>query len=207
MHKALIRIVDDDDVFRESLQYMLRAEGYEVTCYRNAREFLSQDSPSVFGLALLDYQMDGMDGIELQKELNRRHYPQPIIFLSAHGSLPIDVNAMKLGSFDFLEKSVDAAVVIERISEVLEAHRLKNQIGVPPENALQLFAALPERRREVALLLSKGMLKRQIAERLSISIKTVETHCLHIYATLNIHSVAELAAIVRTVEQYSNSTG
>jgi two-component system response regulator TtrR len=81
---------------------MLRAEGYDVTSYRNAREFLSQDSPSVFGLALLDFQMDGIDGIELQKELNRRQFPQPVIFLSAHVNLPIAVQAMKLGSFDFL---------------------------------------------------------------------------------------------------------
>lgn len=201
MSEPLIRIVDDDDVFRESLQYMLQAEGYRVVCYRSAREFLTQDSPSVFGLAILDYQMEEMNGLELQKELNHRHYSQPIIFLSAHGSLPIAVQAMKFGSFDFLEKSADASVVIERISEVLQYHQIKNQTMIEPKEALNLFAALPERRREVALLLSKGMLKRQIAERLSISIKTVEAHCLHIYAALNIHSVAELAAIVRAVEQ------
>lgn len=182
---------------------MLRAEGYDVTSYRNAREFLSQDSPSVFGLALLDFQMDGIDGIELQKELNRRQFPQPVIFLSAHGNLPIAVQAMKLGSFDFLEKAVDASIVIERISEVLKAHRLKNQIGIPSREAIQHFVALPKRRKEVALLLSKGLLKRQIAERLSISVKTVEAHCLHIYTALNIHSVAELAAIIHSIEQNS----
>lgn len=205
MDKALIRIVDDDDVFRESLQYMLQAEGYSVASYRTARDFLVHGMPSVFGLALLDYQMDEMNGIELQKELNRRHYPQPVIFLSAHGNLPVAVTAMKLGSHDFIEKSADATVVIERIAEVLQAHRVKQQAGIPAEDARRLFESLPTRRREVALLLSKGLLKRQIAERLGISIKTVESHCLQIYSALNIHSTAELAAVVKMVETTSEN--
>ena len=197
MNKPLIRIVDDDNVFRESLQYMLEAEGYTTASYGTAHDFLTQDRPSVFGLAILDYQMDQMDGLELLKELNHRNYPQPILFLSAHGNLPVAVQAMKLGSLDFIEKSAAANIVIERISEILETHRLRQQSGIPIDAACRMFHSLPTRRQEVATLLSNGLLKRQIADRLGISVKTVESHCLNIYSALGIHSSAELAAIVK----------
>ena len=95
----LIRIVDDEERMRESLAFMLRQEGFECAMYPSAEAFLREDSPSRPGCLLLDVQMDGMTGLELQEEMNRRGMTLPIVFLSAHGDLDMAVDTMRRPSF------------------------------------------------------------------------------------------------------------
>ncbi len=197
----VIRLVDDNDTQRDALQFMLECEGYAVRAYRSAKEFLKAESFSEPGCTILDLKMPEMNGLELQQELVQRGYSVPIIFLSAHGDLPKAVQAMKLGGRDFLEKPVNPPKLLEVISAVLAEQRNKRQ-GLDPKVVLSQFEELPERQKEIATLLSRGLLKRQVAERLGISLKTVDAQTQTLYRKLGIHSVAELSAVVRLCEQH-----
>lgn len=100
----LIRIVDDEERMRESLAFMLKHEGFECCVYPTAESFLKGDTPSRPGCLLLDVQMDGMTGLELQEEMIRRGITLPIVFLSAHGDLDMAVDAMRRGACAFIQK-------------------------------------------------------------------------------------------------------
>ena len=105
----LIRIVDDEERMRESLAFMLKHEGFECCVYPTAESFLKGDTPSRPGCLLLDVQMDGMTGLELQEEMIRRGITLPIVFLSAHGDLDMAVDAMRRGACAFIQKTADRA--------------------------------------------------------------------------------------------------
>lgn len=97
----LIRIVDDNDTLRQSLEFMLQCEGYEVVSYSSAMEFLKSDTPSRPGCLILDIQMPEMSGLDLFNRLNHRGYEVPVIFLTAHGDIDMAVGAMRDGACDF----------------------------------------------------------------------------------------------------------
>lgn len=205
VENEVVRIVDDNDAQRDALQFLLECEGYAVRAYRSAKEFLQAESFSEPGCTILDLKMPEMDGLQLQQELVRRGYSIPIVFLSAHGDLPKAVQAMKLGGRDFLEKPVNAPRLLEVISTILAQERNKRN-GINSDIVLSQFVELPQRQREIAVLLSKGLLKRQVAERLNISLKTVDAQTQTLYRKLGIHSVAELSAMVRLCEQHKSAS-
>ena len=201
----VIRIVDDNDAQRDALQFMLESEGYMVRAYRSAKEFLTGEIFSESGCTILDLKMPEMDGLQLQQELVNRGYQVPIVFLSAHGDLPKAVQAMKLGGRDFLEKPVNAPKLLEVISTILAQERNRRK-GVDIQAATRQFSELPERQRKIAVLLSRGLLKRQVAERLNISLKTVDAQTQTLYRKMGIHSVAELSAMVHLCEQHASTS-
>ncbi len=198
--REIIRLVDDDEDQRTALRFLLEAAGYEVRDYAGAREFLTRDEPFVPGCAILDLQMPDMDGLTLLSTLRERHYAVPVIFLSAHGDIPSTVEAMKKGSLDFLEKPVDGEHLCTLLGRILEKDRKVRHAGMTPEEAEKRLTDLSPRRRAVARLLAQGLLKRQVAERLGINLKTVDAHCQTIYAQLKVHSVAELSAFIACAE-------
>lgn len=202
LETILIRIVDDDFQLRTALAFMLEAEGYSVETYASAEDFLTRDRLSTPGCIILDLQMSGINGLQLQKILTDRGSQVPIIFLSAHGDLPKAVLAMKQGSEDFLEKPVDDVVLLNTISTVLEKDRQKRSIGMTSQQAKTLIQTLTERELSTAKLLALGLLKKHVGERLGISPHTVDIHCQKIYRKLNIHSVAELQRIFAMIKSF-----
>lgn len=203
MSHEIIRIVDDNDAQRDALQFLLESEGYTVRAYSSALRYLTDDIYSQPGCLILDLKMPEMDGLQLQKEINRRGLNIPIVFLSAHGDLPKAVQAMKHGGRDFLEKPIDAPKLLSVIAEVLGEERAKHN-GINPQRMRELFSALTERQQKISHLLSQGLLKRQIAERLGISFKTVDAHTQVIYRKLGVHNVAELSVLVKHVFPSAN---
>ena len=196
IEKEIIRLVDDDEDQRRALRFLLEAAGYEVRDYPSGRDFLVNDEPSVPGCAILDLQMPEMDGLTLLTIMREREYRVPVVFLSAHGDIPSTVEAMKKGSLDSLEKPVDSQKLCQLLSDILKKDRVTRKAGMEPEEAKKLFLKLSPRRQEIAKLISKGLLKREVAERLNINLKTVEAHCQFIYSQLNVHSVVELSSII-----------
>ena len=182
IEKEIIRLVDDDEDQRKALRFLLEAAGYEVRDYPSGRDFLVNDEPSVPGCAILDLQMPEMDGLTLLTIMREREYRVPVVFLSAHG--------------DFLEKPLDSQKLCQLLSDILKKDRVTRKAGMEPEEAKKLFLKLSPRRQEIAKLISKGLLKREVAERLNINLKTVEAHCQFIYSQLNVHSVVELSSII-----------
>ncbi len=198
--KIVIRLVDDDADQRSALKFLLESAGYEVQEFESGQRFLIEDEPWVNGCCIFDLQMPEMDGLTLLSKLKQRGYTVPIIFLSAHGDIPSTVEAMKNGSLDFLEKPVDAKKLCALLASILEQDGRKRNSGLSSEQARKLLSQLSPRRLAVANLIAQGLLKREVAERLGINLKTVESHCLYIYSFLDVHSVAELSALIESAE-------
>jgi FixJ family two-component response regulator len=187
-----IYVVDDDEAMRDSLRWLLESAGYRVTSYATAERFLAGYRPGHSGCLVLDVRMPGLTGLELQQELNRRGTPLPIIFVTGHGDVPMAVEALKSGAFHFLEKPFKG----ERLLELVEQAATS---GTPVEDerarrrcAAARLATLTQREREVMDLVVLGRKNRQIAEALSISVKTVEAHRAKAMEKMEVSSVAEL---------------
>ena len=193
--QPLIRIIDDDQSQRQALAFLLTSVGYRVASYGSARDFLTRDEHWVGGCAILDLRMPEMDGLSLQREMIQRGISLPIIFLSAYGDLPIAVEAMKLGSFDFLEKPVDEAKLLACLTDILTKEVQLKELRNSPVELQKKWNRLSEQEKLIAKLYANGLIKRQIAERLSVRHKTVDNHLQSVYKKLDIHSIEELKSI------------
>ena len=189
---ALIRIVDDDASVRDALVYMLEQEGFDTVAYASAEEFLVNDMPSRPGVVVLDVRMPGMSGTRLQDEMIARRIDTPIIFLTGHGDVDMAVKALRKGAYHFLQKPVDTDELVRTIRECLE----KTRRGLTAEEAREAIGLLTPRERQIAKLLLQGVPNHGIAERLSLSVRTVENHRTSLYRKLRVNSYEELKSLL-----------
>ncbi len=189
---ALIRIVDDDASVRDALVYMLEQEGFDTVAYASAEEFLVNDMPSRPGVVVLDVRMPGMSGTRLQDEMIARRIDTPIIFLTGHGDVDMAVKALRKGAYHFLQKPVDTEELVRTIRECLE----KTRRGLTAEEAREAIGLLTPRERQIAKLLLQGVPNHGIAERLNLSVRTVENHRTSLYRKLRVNSYGELKRIL-----------
>lgn len=193
---ALIRIVDDDASVRDALVYMLEQEGFDTVAYASAEEFLVNDMPSRPGVVVLDVHMPGMSGTRLQDEMIERRIDTPIIFLTGHGDVDMAVKALRKGAYHFLQKPVDTDELVRTIRECLE----KTRRGLTAEEAREAIGLLTPRERQIAKLLLQGVPNHGIAERLNLSVRTVENHRTSLYRKLRVNSLEELKSLLRGCE-------
>ena len=193
---ALIRIVDDDASVRDALVYMLEQEGFDTVAYASAEEFLVNDMPSRPGVVVLDVRMPGMSGTRLQDEMIERRIDTPIIFLTGHGDVDMAVKALRKGAYHFLQKPVDTDELVRTIRECLE----KPRRGLTAEEAREAIGLLTPRERQIAKLLLQGVPNHGIAERLNLSVRTVENHRTSLYRKLRVNSLEELKSLLRGCE-------
>lgn len=193
---ALIRIVDDDASVRDALVYMLEQEGFDTVAYASAEEFLVNDMPSRPGVVVLDVRMAGMSGLDLQDEMIARRIETPIIFLTGHGDVDMAVKALRKGAYHFLQKPVDTDELVRTIRECLE----KTRRGRAAEEAREALDLLTPRERQIAKLLLQGVPNHGIAERLNLSVRTVENHRTSLYRKLRVNSYGELKSLLRGCE-------
>jgi FixJ family two-component response regulator/signal transduction histidine kinase len=189
----LVCIVDDDATVRESLARLCAAQGWGVAAYASAEEFLARQPPGAVGCMLLDHQMPGMSGLELQQELARRGAAPPIVFLTGHGELAAGVHAMKLGALDFLAKPADAGVLVEVVRRALGRAREREALAAR-------LGRLSAREREVMEHVLRGRLNKQIAADMDIAIQTVKQHRGRVMEKMEVRSVAELAKLCAGLE-------
>ena len=193
---ALIRIVDDDASVRDALVYMLEQEGFDTVAYASAEEFLVNDMPSRPGVVVLDVRMPGMSGTRLQDEMIARRIDTPIIFLTGHGDVDMAVKALRKGAYHFLQKPVDTDELVRTLRECLE----KTRRGLTAEEAREAIGLLTPRERQIAKLLLQGVPNHGIAERLNLSVRTVENHRTSLYRKLRVNSLEELKSLLRGCE-------
>lgn len=189
---ALIRIVDDDASVRDALVYMFEQEGLDTVAYASAEEFLVNDMPSRPGVVVLDVRMPGMSGTRLQDEMLARKIETPIIFLTGHGDVDMAVKALRKGAYHFLQKPVDTDELVRTIRECLE----KARRGLSDEEAREALELLTPRERQIAKLLLQGVPNHGIAERLNLSVRTVENHRTSLYRKLRVNSYEELKKLL-----------
>lgn len=186
----VVHIVDDDAALRDSLAWLLESHDMAIEEYRSADEFLRAYRPHPRACLLLDVRMPGMTGLELQDRLLQKGIDVPTVFITAHGDVPMAVEAIRKGALDFLEKPFDE-------EQLLAAIRRAAQGREPtPRKAdaafLQRLATLGAREREILDLVVTGKLNKIIAIELGISIKTVERHRKLAMVKLQVTSLADL---------------
>ncbi len=193
-------VVDDDDGVRTSLGILLDSAGYRVVPFPSAPEFLAQYDPARPGCVLLDMRMPGMTGMEMLQELARRGAFLPVIFITGHGDVPMAVEAMKAGAFDFLQKPFSPRDLLDRIQRALAADTEARQVLSRTEDLRQRLATLTPREKEVMGLIVAGHANKVIAMDLGLSERTVEIHRARVMEKMATRSVAHLVRMALELE-------
>ncbi len=191
--EALVRIVDDDAEQLKSLAFLLRMGGFEVMTYQSAQAFLEMDDPRKPGCLLLDHRMPGMTGMELQAELVERGSLLPVIFLSAHGDIPMAMQAVHRGAMDFLVKPAAPDVLIAAVEKAVKKSFEDLAADAGQADLAEKAAALTDRELEVARLVAQGLLNKQIGDKLGISLPTVKLHRGNAAKKLGVRSTVAMA--------------
>lgn len=192
---ATIHVVDDDTMFRNSMARMLRASGYQTAIYESGDDFLTKLPVSESGCILLDLQMVGIDGFELQDRLTKAGNILPIIFLSAHGDIRAGVHAIKAGAEDFLPKPVSGEALLQCVEHALARNAEQHQRQQRLNAMRNLVASLTPREGEVFALVVRGKLNKQIAHELGTAVRTIKAHRQSAMEKLGVKSLAEAVSI------------
>lgn len=196
-----IYVVDDDDAFRESLVWLLKAHGYVVQSFASAEDFLAICDQVLFGCLLVDVRMPGASGLELHDRLQNGGIHIPTVVMSGHGDLNMAVSAFRKGVVDFLEKPLDDRYLLACLERCIAAEKESKRRLQRAENAARRLASLTAREREVFDRILAGMLNKQIADQLGISIKTVEVHRSRVMEKIGAGSVMELVRFSLSAER------
>ena len=184
-------IVDDDDDFRDSMQWLLEAEGLSVTGFASASAFIETYDGQP-GCMLLDVRMPDINGLALQQMLLDKGFSLPIIVISGHGDIPMAVTAIKSGAMDFIEKPFDDAVLLHRVNLGLKQAGEQRRQNLLRNETRSRYASLSRREKEVMALVVAGRANREIAEDLGISPKTVEVHRSRVMGKMQAGSLPQL---------------
>ncbi len=197
----IVMVVDDDSGVRNAMRTLLKSVGIQSTLYASAQEFLGAYQPTQPGCLVLDIRMPGMSGLELQQELNLRGAVIPVIFMSGHGDIPMAVEAMQHGAFDFLQKPFRDQDLLDRIQRaIVKDGELRKSLGEHTRIRAHLESLTP-REREVLDLMTQGKQNKAIAQVLDVSPRTVEIHRARVMEKMGAQSVAELVRMMLDLKQ------
>jgi len=185
-------VVDDDEGVRTSLSILLDSAGYRPVAFAAAGGFLAQYDLASPGCLLLDVRMPGMSGMELLQELSRRGAFLPVIFITGHGDVPMAVEAMKSGAFDFLQKPFSPRDLLDRIARALTADAEARHALSLTDELRRRHSTLTPREKEVMDLIIAGNANKVIAMDLGLSERTVEIHRARVMEKMATRSVAHL---------------
>jgi len=194
-------IVDDDEAVRSSLRLLIKSVGLIPTALGSAREFLEKCDPAQPGCLVLDVRMPEMSGLELQEQLNREGAVIPVIFITGHGDVPMAVEAMQAGAFDFLQKPFRDQDLIDRIQRALEKDRANRAVLNERSLIRERLASLTPREREVLAMVSSGKPNKVMAADLGVSQRTVEIHRARVMEKMGASSLAQLVRMVMDLEE------
>ncbi len=188
--RGLVYLIDDDDVVRDSAALLLRAHGFQVAEFSGAAPFLAQLDAALPGCIMLDIGMPGMNGLEVQEQLNARNIGFPVLILTGEGDIARAVRAMKNGAIEFLEKPYDEASLLAALDQgfTLLAQRVSDTCKT--QEAQQKIARLSNRERQVMQGLLDGLSNKLIAYQLDLSIRTVESFRATLMDKLGVRTVS-----------------
>ncbi|WP_312802604.1 tetrathionate respiration response regulator TtrR [Atlantibacter hermannii] len=193
---SVVHLVDDDVAVTEACQFLLEGVGYAVQRWNDSQAFLAGAALYEEGVALLDLRMPHLDGHGLYSELLSCRSTLAVIFLTGHGDLPVAVEQMKRGAVDFLQKPVSADALIAAI----ERARTTSAVACQRRAIEQRFDCLTPKEREIARLIVQGLMNREIADRLSVAVRTVEVHRARVMEKMEAVNIAELVGKMRIME-------
>jgi two-component system response regulator FixJ len=198
---SIVYIVDDDEAVRNSLRLLVKSVGLTAMALISAQEFLATYDPLQPGCLVLDVGMPGMSGLELQQQLNLCGAVIPVIFITGHGDIPMAVEAMQQGAFDFLQKPFRDQDLIDRIQRALEKDRANRAALDERSRIRERHEMLTPREREVLALVTSGKANKIMAADLGLSQRTVEVHRARVMEKMGASSLAHLVRMVLDLEE------
>ena len=195
-----IFIVDDDEAIRDSLDMLLRTVDLNTTTFGSGDEFLEAYDPGWEGCILLDIRMPGTSGMEVQKRLAESGCSIPIIFITGHGDIPMAVEAMHIGAFDFIQKPFRDQDLLDRIDQALTTSDEQEQQSARKKTVQNQFQTLTPREQEVMQFVVHGSANKVIAMDLGVSQRTVEIHRARVMEKMRARSLAELVRMALLIE-------
>src|SRR3954454_8029734 len=195
MDAPVLHIVDDDQPTRTAMARLLAAQGHVVRTYASAADLLAKIQPGEPGCIVLDLQMPGVSGLQLQAQIAESEDPLPIVFLTGQGEIPDSVRAIRNGAVDFLTKPAEPALLLAAIERALAQDVVNRDARAHHRGLRERYARLTHREREVMAHLISGQLNKQVAADLHIAEGTIKMHRAQILQKLGIDSMAELTRI------------
>lgn len=203
--QPIVFVVDDDEAVRSALKLLLKSVGLIATVLPTAQQFLATYDPLQPGCLVLDVRMPGMSGLELQEQLNLKGAVIPVIFITGHGDVPMAVEAMQQGAFDFLQKPFRDQDLIDRIQKALAKDKQNRAELGERSRHRERFESLTPREREVLALVASGKPNKVMAGDLGLSQRTVEIHRARVMEKMGASSLAQLVRIVMDLNSAGKS--
>ena len=192
---SIVFVIDDDASMRDALDSLIRSVGLEAKTFGTPREFLQRQRWEMPSCLILDVRLQGKSGLDFQRELAEANIHIPIIFITAHGDIPMSVRAMKAGAVEFLTKPYRPQDLLDAIHVALERDRARRQREAEVAALRERFESLTAREREVLPLVVSGLLNKQIAAEIGTSEAAVKVHRSQLMRKMAAHSVADLVRI------------
>jgi FixJ family two-component response regulator len=189
---SIVFVVDDDVSVRESLESLIRCEGWQPETFASAQEFLDYPRVHIPNCLVLDVSLPGLNGLDLQRIVADERADMPIIFITGHGDVPMTVQAMKAGAVEFLTKPFNDDVLLTAIRAALERSRIALSLEVEMRVLRDCYTSLTQRERQVMVLVVSGLLNKQIGGELGISEITVKAHRGKVMQKMKAASLADL---------------
>jgi FixJ family two-component response regulator len=199
MEAHIIFIVDDDRRVRESLTELLASLDLHAVAFGSAAEYLAYPKPDLPACLVLDVKLPDINGLELQSRIAEDHHPH-IVFITGHGDIPASVRAMKAGAVDFLQKPFKEEDLIRAVTAALAQNRDAKQERESLSHLQSRYSSLTPREREILPLVASGMLNKHAAERLGLSIITIQFHRKHLMKKMGAASLAELVRMAGSLD-------
>jgi len=191
-----VYVVDDDQAVRDSLRWLIESVGLHVKTFSNGQELLENFNESEISCLVLDVRMPGISGLDLQQRLKNMNAKIPVIIVTGHADVPMAIQAMKAGAFDFIEKPYSDQLLLERIQCAIEQDDCFKQQQAVNNEINERIDSLTPREREVMGLVVGGHSNKSIAKELGVSIKTVEVHRGNLMTKMKAQSLSELVRLV-----------
>ncbi len=198
---STVFIVDDDDSIREAISNLLESVGVPSEQFSSTEEFMRSGKSGSTGCVILDVRLPGMTGVEFQQELIRRGFHIPIIFMTAHGDIPMVRKVMKAGAVEFLTKPFQEEELLSAIRQAFEGSEARREDEAVTRSVRARFETLSPREREVMEMMTEGLLTKQIAADLSLSEITVKLHRRHVMEKMQAPSLADLVRMADRVKK------
>jgi two-component system response regulator FixJ len=191
-HKGNVFVIDDDPAMRDSLDFLLGSAGFKVTLFDTAADFLDAHAGLRFGCLISDVRMPDINGMDLLRRLKANASSLPVIIMTGHGDIPLAVEAMKLGAFDFVEKPFEDERLIGMIEAALQQSPNRTKSGAISAEIASRIASLSQRERQVMDGLVAGLSNKLIAREHNISPRTIEVYRANVMTKMQAHNLSEL---------------